>query len=129
MESRMKATVLDPRRRIARLALVVLAILTLSLVPLRAFCELGAANAAQTTGEHHSGGGEGNSDLCCTSIDDSALVGSIMPALQAGPGVALFVALLVSSLVLFGFVAQRLRPAWSPPPPRSYHARSARILR
>jgi hypothetical protein len=129
MESRMKATALDPRRRSVRVALAVLAILALSLLPLRALCELEAANAAQTTGEHHAGGGEGKSDLCCTSIEDIALVDSIVSALPSGSGAAPFVAFLVSSLILSGFVVQRPRPAGASPPSRSYYARSARVLR
>lgn len=128
-EKRIKGIVPNPRRRSARVALAVLAILALSLSPLRALCDLEMANAAQTTGEHQAGGGEGKSDLCCASIGDIALVDSIVPALPVGSGAAPFIALLVSSLILSGFVVERLRPAAAPPPSRSYYARSGRVLR
>jgi hypothetical protein len=128
-DMRIKRTALDRRRRSARVALAVFAVLALSLLPLRAWCDLEAANAAQTTGEHQAGGGDGKSDPCCASIEDIALVDSIVPALPAGSGTAPFVALLVSSFILSGFVVHRPRLAGAPPPSRSYYARSTRVLR
>jgi hypothetical protein len=129
LDKRTNGAALDRRRRSARVAFAVLAILALSLLPLRAFCELEVANAAQTTGEHHAGGGEDKSDLCCASIDDAALVDSVVPALPAGSGAAPLIALFASSLILSGFVVQRPQPAGASPPSRSYYARSARVLR
>jgi hypothetical protein len=124
----MQATLLSSRRRSGgRVALAVLAILALSLLPLRTLCELEVANAAQTAGEHQTGGGD--SDLCCASIGDTALLDSVVPALPAGSGAASIVALLASSLILAGFVVQRPRLAGVSPPARSYYARSARVLR
>lgn len=108
---------------------VVLAILALSLVPLRAFCDLGWANAAQTMSGHPTGHGEGHSDLCCASIANSALVNSVAPDLSGGPSAAPVIALLVSALLLSGFLVQPSRLAGAPLPSRSYYARSARILR
>jgi hypothetical protein len=129
VESRMKATVLDRRQSSTRVAFIVLAILALSLVPLRAFCDLGWANAAQTMSGHPTGHGEGHSDLCCASIANSALVNSVAPDLSGGPSAAPLVALLVSALLLSGFLVQPSRLAGAPLPSRSYYARSARILR
>jgi len=129
VEKRIRRTAPGGRRRSARVALAVLAVLALSLLPLRALCDLEAANAAQPAGEHQAGGGEGKSDLCCASIEDIALVDSIAPALPAGSGAAPLVAVLVSSLILSGFAVQRPRAAGTSPPFRSYYARSARVLR
>jgi hypothetical protein len=128
-EKNIKATGFDRRRRSARVAFAAFAILALSLLPLRAFCELEAADAAQTTGEHHAGGGDGKSGPCCASINDIALFDSIVPVLPAGSSAAPLIAFLVSSLILSGFVVQRPRAAGASPPSRSYYARSARILR
>ena len=127
-EKRIKGIVPNARQRSARVALAVLAILALSLSPLRALCDLEMANAAQTTGEHQAGGGEGKSDLCCASIGDIALVDSLAPALPAGSGTAPFIALLVSSLILSGFLIQRLRPTAAPPPSRSYYTPARRAF-
>jgi hypothetical protein len=127
-EKSMKGTVLGPRQRVARVALIVLASLTLSLQPLRALCEIGRTNAAQTTSGHQTTH-DGTSDLCCTSIDDSALVRSVAPDLSGGPSVAPLVVLLVPGLILSVFAEQPLQLASAPPPSRSYYARSSRILR
>ena len=127
--NRIRGTALGLRRRNARLALAVLAILALSLLPLRVLCDLEGADAAQAVGAHHAGGGEEKSDLCCASIGDIALVDSIAPTSPARSGAAPFAAFLVSSLILSAFVAQRPRPAGTSPPSRSYYARSARVLR
>lgn len=129
VEKRSKGTGVDRLRRAARVAFVVLAVLALSLLPLRALCELELANAAQTTSEHHTGHGDGKSDLCCTSMDDGALVDSTVPGLSGGPSGAPLVALLASAPILSGLAVQPLRLAGAPPPSRSYYARSARILR
>jgi len=124
----MKGIAIDRRRTSARVAFIVIASLTLSLLPLRVACELGRVSAAHTTSEHQPGHG-GTSDLCCTSIDDSVLVKSVVPDLSGGPGTVPLVMLLVSALVVYGFVLQRLPLAGAFPPSRSYYARSSRILR
>jgi hypothetical protein len=129
VDKRAKGTAVDRRQRRAGAALTVLAILALSLLPLRTLCELEVAHAAQTTGEHQAGGGEDKSDLCCASIDDTALVDSVVAVLPAGPGAAPLVAFFVSSLILSGFVVRRPRLSGASPPSRSYYARSARVLR
>jgi hypothetical protein len=128
VKSMVKRTALDRRQRSARVAFVVLASLALSLLPLRVACELGWAKAAQTASEHRTGH-EGTSDLCCTSIDDSVLVKSVVPDLSGGSGTVPLVMVLVSALVVYGFVLQRLTLAGAFPPSRSYYARSSRILR
>jgi len=127
MEGRVKRAVFDRGQRSARVALIVLASLTLSLLPLRALCELVRADATQATGEHQTGH-EGTSDLCCTSIDEGALVDSVAPDLSAGPTAPLVV-LLFSGLILSRFAARPSQLAGAPPPSRSYYARSSRILR
>lgn len=129
VKSRMKATLLYRRQSSARVALVVVAMLALSLVPLRAFCDPGWPNVAQTMSGHPTGHGQGHSDLCCLSIANSALVNSVAPDLSSGPSAAPIVAFLVSALLLSGFLVQPSRLEGAPLPSRSYHARSARILR
>jgi len=124
----MKGILSDVRRGSARRAFFVLAILVLSLSPLRVLCDLGFAHSAQTTSAH-TGHGDGNLDLCCTNIEDRALINSATPDLSTGKGVTPIVALLVSVLILSGFVVQPLRLASARPPSRSYYTRSARILR
>ena len=132
MESVMKGTVLEWRRKSARVAFVVFSGVALSLMPLRALCELRLANAAQTMGEHRTehaaGHGEGKSGLCCASID-SALVNSAVPDLSGGPSAAHFVVPLFAALTLSGSVVLRMPLAGPPPPSLSYYARSSRILR
>ena len=116
-------------RRSTRLSFVVLAILAVSLLPLRALCDLGLAHAAQTTSTHHSGDGDGEPAFCCTNIEDRALVDSVVPGLSGGPSATPFVALLASVLILSGIPGKPLRLVRAPPTSRSYYARSARILR
>jgi hypothetical protein len=124
----MKGMLSDVRRGRARGAFVVLAILALSLSPLRVLCDLGLAHAGQTTSAHQTG--HGDSDLCCTSVGDRALVNAATPDLSSGKGVTLLAAALASVLILSGFLVRRpLRLAGAPPPSRSYYARSARLLR
>ncbi|MGB5079375.1 MAG: hypothetical protein WBO23_01380 [Burkholderiales bacterium] len=118
LDGMVKRTAIDRRQRGARVAFIVLASLTLSLLPLRALCEPGHQTTHQET-----------SDLCCTSIDDSALVKSVAPDLSGGPDTAPLFMVLVSALVLYGFALRRLRMAGAPPPSRSYYARSSRIQR
>jgi len=128
VEGMMKGVAIDRRRTSARVSWIVIASLTLSLLPLRVACELGRVSAAHTTSGHQTGH-EGTSDLCCTNIDDGALMNSVVPDLSGGPSAPPLVILLVSGLILSGFVVERLRLAGAPPPSRSYYARSARILR
>jgi hypothetical protein len=120
------------RQRKSAIALVIFTGLALSLMPLRALCELRLANAAHVMGEHGTehptGHGEERSDLCCSSID-GALVNSAAPDLSGGPGAAPFAVPLFPARVLFGSVVHRLPLAGAPPPSRSYYARSSRILR
>lgn len=125
----MKGVLSGVRREGAGRAFVVLVILALSLSPLRVLCDLGLAHATQTTSAHQTGHGEGDSDLCCTSIEDRALVNSATPDLSAGKGVAFVVAVLASVLILSGFLVRPLRFTGAPPPSRSYYVRSARLLR
>ena len=119
---------LEPRQG-ARVAVVFFTMLALLLLPLRASCHPELPGAAQAAGMHQTWHGEGNSDFCCSSISDSALVDSGVPDLSGGAGVALFVALLPSGLTLRDWARRPSRPASAPPPSRSYYARSARILR
>jgi hypothetical protein len=128
VEGVMKGIAIDRERASARVAFIVIASLALSLLPLRLACELGRVSAAHTTSGHQPGH-EGTSDLCCTSIDDNVLVKSVVPDLSGGSSTPPLVMLLVSALILSGFVVQRLRLAGAPPPSRSYYARSSRILR
>lgn len=129
----MKGTALDGRRRRVRSAFIVFIILGLSLLPLRASCHLGWADAAPATSqqlsEHAGGHGQGNPDPCCASIGDSALINAIVPALSAGSSMSPVLMLPVVTLIASGFVVQPLRLAGAPPPSRSYYARSARVLR
>jgi hypothetical protein len=127
IESGLKATL--ERRRGVRVAVVFLTMLTLSLLPLRASCHPGLSGAAQAAGEHQVWHGESQSDPCCASVNDSALVNSAVPDLSGGASAVPFVALLLSGLILPGLAGQPPRPAGAPPPPRSYYARSSRILR
>jgi hypothetical protein len=128
VEGVMKGIAIDRERASARVAFIVIASLALSLLPLRLACELAWGSAAHTTSGHQPGH-EGTSDLCCTSIDDNVLVKSVVPDLSGGSSTPPLVMLLVSALILSGFVVQRLRLAGAPPPSRSYYARSSRILR
>jgi hypothetical protein len=117
------------RRDSVRVRVVFFTMLALLLLPLRASCHLGLSGAAQAAAEHQVWHGEGQSDPCCTSINDSALINSAAPDLSAGAGVAPFVALVLSGLILRGLTGQPPRLASAPPPSRSYYARSSRILR
>ena len=129
MGSWMQATTFGSRRTSGRVAFAVLAILALSLLPLRALCELGFAQAAQTASAHPTEHGSGDSDPCCTSIDDATLVNSAMPDVSAGKGVTLVVAALASTPIVVGSLVRPFRIPGLPPPPQSYYVRSARILR
>jgi Na+/H+ antiporter NhaC len=127
-DMRIKRTALDRRRRSARVALAVFAVLALSLLPLRAWCELGSENAAQTTGEHQGLHGGGQSDPCCAGVSDDTLVTPTTPVIS-GASSAFLVVLVLPALILSGFMVPRLRLTGAPPPSRSYYVRSARILR
>lgn len=132
MGSMIKGTAVDWRRRTVRFAFAIFAALALSLMPLRALCELRIADAGQTIGEygigHPAGHGDERSDLCCASLD-SALVNSAAPDLSGGPSLVHFAVPRLSAPILFGSVVQGLPLAGAPPPSRSYYARSSRILR
>jgi hypothetical protein len=120
---------LKPQQRKGGRIVVVLAILGLSFLPFRVFCELAHAHAAQAaSATHYEQGGE-ESGPCCASVDDRALLESVTPDLSAGNGVALVVAALAPLLFVPGFPPGILRITGAPPPPRSYYARSARVLR
>lgn len=132
MESMIKGAALEWRRKSVGFAFAVFAGLALSLMPLRALCELRLANAVQTMGDYKSGHptrhGDEKSDLCCTSMD-SALINSAVPDLSEGQSVAHLTVPLLPVLILFGSVVRRLPLAGAPPPSLSYYARSSRILR
>ena len=117
------------RRDSVRFLVVFFTMLALSLLPLRVSCHLGLSGAAQVSAEHQVWHGQGESDPCCASVNDSALVNSAAPDLSVGAGVAPFVALFLSGLILPGVTGQPPRLAGAPPPSRSYYARSSRILR
>lgn len=119
----------DVRQGRAGRAFVVLAILALSLPPLRLMCDLGFAHAAQTASAHQAGHGNGDSDCCTASIEGRILIDSATPDLSAGKGATSAVVVLALVLVLSAFLVQAPRLAGAPPPSRSYYARSARILR
>ncbi|HEY7674821.1 MAG TPA: hypothetical protein VH867_06310 [Burkholderiales bacterium] len=107
-----------------------LAILALLLLPLRGLCHLDLPSAAHAAGERdHVWHGDGKLDPCCASIHDGAMINSVVPDLSGGPGGAPFVPLLLSLLILTRLANGPLRLAIAPSPPRSYYARSARILR
>jgi len=125
-ESGMKAT--PERQRGVRVAVVVFTMLALLLLPLRAACHLELPGAAPAAGEHQMWHGDGDLDPCCANLSESARVNSAVPDLSGGAGTVLFVALLLTGLIL-PTLAGRPRLAAAPPPSRSYHARSARILR
>jgi len=125
-ESRMKTTL--ERQRGVR-AVVFFTMLALLLLPLRASCHLDLSGAAPAASEHQVWHGGGEPDPCCASLSDNALANSAVPDLSGGAGTVLFVALLFSGLILPALTGRPPRLAAAPPPSRSYHARSARILR
>jgi len=117
-------------RRSARLGVVVLAIVAVSWIPFRALCDLGLAHAAQTTSTYPVGHGDGESGLCCSSVDDQALLDdSIAPGHPEVPGEVPLVASIVPVLILSALMVRQPRGVEAPPLSPSYYARSARILR
>jgi len=117
------------RRDGVRVGVVLFTMLALLLLPLRASCHPGLSGAAQAAVEHQVWHGQSQSDPCCASVNDSALINSAAPDLSVGLGVAPFAAPAFSGLSLPGLTGQPPRLAGAPPPSRSYYARSSRILR
>lgn len=124
----MKRTI-PRRRRSLRIALAIFAILTVSLLPLRALCDLGVIHAGQTTSTHHDGDGDGEPAFCCATLDDHALVDSVAPDLLRGATATPLFALLAAVLILSTLPSRSLPLLHAPPSSRSYYARSARVLR
>jgi hypothetical protein len=129
VKRRMKRMLSGDGRKSARCALFALAVLALSLSPLRALCDVGFVHASHTAGAHQTEHGDGGSALCCTIVDDRAAVNSATLDLSAGKGATFAFAALASVMIAVGFLFPPVRVAGAPPPPQSYYARSARILR